>query len=346
MQENIQIIDPTKHKGWDGLLLLSPYYSFFHSSAWAKVLQETYRYTPTYFTIIDNEKIEALVPVMQVSSILTGERGVSLPFTDYSDPIISNGAFPKSLFNYIIQYGKNHDWKSVELRGGQNFTTLSPISCTYSRHILDLCRDADDIFSRFRGSTRRNIKKAIKKGVTVEVLNTLDSLKEFHRLNLITRKRHGLPPQPLFFFEKVYQHVISKNLGIVVLASYENNIVAGAVFFNLGEKAIFKYGASDKDFHHLRPNNLVMWEAIKWYSENGYKRICLGRTEPGNEGLRRFKAGWGAKEKVERYYKYSYEKNGFMKDSAEIKKIYRHVFRKMPLPFLSLIGSLLYRHVG
>jgi lipid II:glycine glycyltransferase (peptidoglycan interpeptide bridge formation enzyme) len=144
----------------------------------------------------------------------------------------------------------------------------------------------------------------------------------------------------------VHEHIISKNLGIVVLASYENNVIAGAVFFHFGEKAVFKYGASDRNFHYLRPNNLVMWEAIKRYSQNGYKSICFGRTEPANAGLRQFKAGWGTKEKIEKYYKYNLRKNEFVKDSREIKKIYQQIFRKLPLPFLSKIGSLLYRHVG
>jgi hypothetical protein len=30
----------------------------------------------------------------------------------------------------------------------------------------------------------------------------------------------------------------------------------------------------------------------------------------------------------------------------KIKNIYPHVFRKMPVPILNIIGSLLYRHVG
>jgi hypothetical protein len=343
---DIQIINPITYPGWDELLLSCPDYSFFHSAAWAKVLQETYRYSPTYFTVFKNGHLQALVPVMQVNSFLTGKRGVSLPFTDYSDAIISNGIAFNDLFDHIIEYGKNNGWESFEMRGGESVPLLGPDSCTYSHHTLDLCKGAHEIFLSFRGNTKRNIRRAIKKGVKVEVANTSDFIKGFHRLNLITRKRHGLPPQPLQFFKKVYEHIISKHLGNVVLASYENNVIAGAMFFHFGEKSVFKYGASDKNFHHLRPNNLVMWEAIKWFSENGYNSLCFGRTRPGNEGLRRFKTGWGTKEKVEKYYKYSLQKRKFVQDSHEISKVYQRVFRKMPMPFLRLIGSLLYRHVG
>jgi len=59
-----------------------------------------------------------------------------------------------------------------------------------------------------------------------------------------------------------------------------------------------KYGASEKAYHHLRPNNLIMWEAIKWCAQNGFKTFSLGRTEPENEGLLQFKQGWGTTEKI------------------------------------------------
>jgi hypothetical protein len=342
----IRIINPITYPGWDDLLLSIRDYSFFHSSAWARVLQESYRYTPMYFTIFEKDRLQGLVPVMQVDSLLTGKRGVSLPFTDYSDAVIANGVGFSGLFAHIIEYGKGRGWESFEIRGGQSVPILGPNCWTYSHHTLDLCKDEYEIFLSFGENTKRNIRKAMKKGVKVEGANNFDSVKEFYRLNLITRKRHGLPPQPFHFFDKVWEHIISKHLGNVFLASYEKNVIAGAVYFHLGGKAFFKYGASDKNFHSLRANNLVIWEAIKWYLQNGYKSICFGRTEPGNEGLRRFKAGWGTEEKVEKYYKYSLQKRKFVQDSHEIPRIYQHVFRTMPLPFLRVIGSLLYRHVG
>ena len=346
MKPDIQIIDPIECEGWDELLLSSEGYSFFHSSTWAKVLKETYGYSPAYFTIFDNGKLQALVPVMQVDSFLTGKRGVSLPFTDYCDAIISDGIAFDSLFDQILQYGKSHGWKFFEIRGGNGSPILAAVSCTYSRHMLDLRRGADEIFSNFKDNTRRNIRNAIKRGVKVEVSTTLDSLKAFHKLNLMTRRRHGLPAQPFHFFEKVHEHILSKNLGFVVLASYEGVFIAGAVFFHLGKKAVYKYGASDKKFHHLRPNNLVMWEAIKWFSQNGYDSLCFGRSEPDNSGLNQFKSGWGTTEHRIHYYRYDIRKNSFVSASPKVTGFHNKIFRKIPVPILNSIGNILYKHVG
>ena len=93
------IIDPRTYSSWDDILLRTPGSSFFQTSAWARVLAESYGYTPLYFTVIEDGQFEALVPLMEVNSILTGKRGVSLPFTDFCDPIVSEGVEFVDLFN-------------------------------------------------------------------------------------------------------------------------------------------------------------------------------------------------------------------------------------------------------
>jgi len=396
---NLQIINPITYPGWDELLLRTPGASFFHSSAWAKVLAESYGYTPLYFTVLENGKLRALVPMMEVNSFLTGKRGVSLPFTDYCEPIVGETNEFVVLFNSIIEYGKKKGWKYVELRGGERYLnnlsprTSSPVAASETRnlepgtcneslsvprssplgvqpsvvpdsrnltpgasrlipfrsylgHTLDLSQNESQVFSRFRDSTKRNIKKAIKEKVKAEISNSLESIKEFYRLNCMTRKEHGLPPQPFNFFKKIFDNVISNNLGFVILASYDDKNVAGGVYFHFGEKAVYKYGASAMAYQNLRANNLVMWEAIKWYCHNGFDHFCFGRTEPENQGLIQFKSGWGTTEQKISYYLYDFRKEEFISAKSKVTGFHNKIFRNMPLPLLKKLGSVIYKHVG
>jgi hypothetical protein len=283
---------------------------------------------------------------MEVNSFLTGRRGVSLPFTDYCDPIVNGDIQFKDLLDYVIEYGKKSGWKSLEIRGGQNhFRSVSP-SSNYLGHVIDLGENEEEIFYGLKDSVRRNIKKANREGVEVGIFNSIESVREFYRLNCLTRREHGLPPQPFHFFKKIYDHVISKNLGMVVLASLGQENVAGAIYFHFGEKAVYKYGASDKKFQHLRANNLVMWEAIQWYSQNGYKNLCFGRTERENQGLIQFKSGWGTTEQQINYYRYDLNKGSFVPGSSKVTGFHNKIFRNMPLLLLKRVGSVLYKHVG
>ena len=368
----IDIIDPIAYPGWDQQVLRLSGCSFFHSSAWARVLSESYGFRPLYFTIFDSGLLSACLPVMEIDSFLTGRRGVSLPFTDYCEPLVSADGQFEELLREATAYGANKGWKSLELRGGGSFLGCNPSSSTYLLHTLDLSSGrahsanpqlnlssqpsnflsfqssgSAPPFSTFRESTRRNIRKASENGVRVEISTTEQSVRQFYKLNQMTRKDHGLPPQPYRFFEEIHEHVISKGCGFVVVAFQEKTPIAASVYFHFGRFAIYKYGASDKRYRHLRPNNLVMWEAIRWYIENGYASLSLGRTDLGHEGLRQFKNGWGVMEQTLSYYRYTFKTGAFVRnDNEKINGIGSRVASLAPLPVLRAVGSLLYRHMG
>jgi hypothetical protein len=347
MNIKIEFVNPILYKDWDQLVLRSSQYSFFHTTAWAKVLSDSYNYLPEYLFSAEDNKIQLLLPFMHISNFLTGKRGVSLPFTDYSDPIISEEISQENLVHFIIEHAKSAKWKYFEIRGGDTFFANIDSSSFFYGHTLNLQEDVDELFAGLSKNTKRNVKKAERKSdLKVFRSQSLESMLQYFDLHCITRKRHGLPPPPSNFFKKIHEHVISKNLGNVFLASFKDKIIGGAVYFHFGEKAIYKYGASDLDFREVRPNNLVMWEAIKYYAQNRYDELCMGRTEQENDGLRRFKTGWGTTEKQINYYKYEVKSESFIHVNEMVNPHQKMIMKKIPKPILTMIGSKLYKYVG
>ena len=342
----IDIVNPIEWPGWDQLILAHPNYSFFHSSAWAKVLSEAYGYKPLYFTVFDGDALSACVPVMEVKSFVTGRRGVSLPFTDACEPLVHDPNQFEVLLNEAKAYGKQAGWKYLELRGGREFLPGVDASSTYFGHTLDLTPGVSALFAALRDSTRRNVRKAQSEGVEALSSGSAESVRQFCRLNTLTRKEHGLPPQPLGFFNKVYEHVIAKGLGTVVVALYRDVAVAAAIYLHIGEKAVYKYGASDRTYQDLRTNNLVMWEAMRQYAAQGFKSLCFGRTDLDHAGLRQFKAGWGVEEYPIAYYRHDVRQNSFITGQPRTNGFSSAIFGKMPIPVLNFIGSVAYRHMG
>jgi hypothetical protein len=346
MHADMEIINPLQYQGWDDLVFASQGCSFFHTSHWARVLHDSYNYRPCYLTRIRDGKLALLVPFMEVNSFLTGRRGVSLPFTDYCDPISCDTINWRDTLEYLKDYGKCSKWEYLELRGGEELLGREPFSSYYYRHVLKLSKDVDAVYSQLKDSTKRNIKKALREGVSVTRSNTIDAIKTFYRMHCSNRKKHGLPPQPFIFFQKLYDHIISLDHGQVVLADYQGRTIAGAVYLHFGSEAIYKFGASDSKYLHLRPNDLLMWETIQWYCRKGYAKFCFGRTDPNNEGLRQFKNGWGAGEKVLRYFRYDIKRNEFKTAKASDVGMSTMIFRKMPIFLSKWAGKVLYRHVG
>jgi hypothetical protein len=338
-------INPLETPNWDALVTSHPDFSFFHGAAWAKVLAETYGFVPQYFFTGGENAPESLLPLMEVDSWLTGRRGIALPFTDECPPLGANKNSFAKLFQAAVASGRSRGWKYLELRGGRNlFEPEVPASLSFFTHGLDLDADENRMFGQMESSTRRAVRKAEKDGVTVEILRSLEAMEIFYSLQCLTRKKHGLPPQPYDFFVNIHRHVLSENGGMVAVASHRGRKIAASVYFFMGGRAIYKFGASDAAAQQLRGTNLVMWKAMKWLARKGLKTLHLGRTSMANEGLRRFKLNLGAHEETVDYVKFDLKQNRFVTETDGVSGWHNAVFRAMPVFVSRAAGRMLYRH--
>ena len=342
---DIRILNPLSFPNWDDLLAPHPEATVFHTAGWAAVLARSYGYTPLYLAQFDGDRLAALLPLMEVKSLFTGKRGVSLPFTDACEFLGDEGSL-KALFERTRALGRERGWKYLEVRGTAEPAAGAVPSEVFAGHQIDLAAGEERVFSSFRESTRRNIRKAELQGVEVRVTEAAEGLEQFRSLNTLTRKRHGLPPQPASFFRNLHDLVLAKGRGFVGLASHGGRVVAGGVYLHFGRHGVYKYGASDLARQHLRANNLVMAGAIRWYLRHGFLDLSFGRTEPGNQGLLQFKAGWGGTEEPVRYYRFDLQRDAFSIVRSKVDGVHNRVFRAMPIPILSRVGTFLYRHVG
>ncbi len=341
------LLDPLQDAHWNEWILESGQGSVFFSAEWARVLAATYAYKPVYVTLYSGNRLAAMAPVMDVRSWLTPRRGVSLPFSDYCDPILAHAREGEHLLDVLMDFGRASGWRSLELRGTAPLPIGAPPSISYLGHELTLVPDETVLWAGLSGPTRRNIRKAIDEGLEVEMSQGLEAVAEFYRLNCATRRRHGLPPQPWRFFRNLHAFALQRKAGWVVTAKSRGTAVASAVFLHFGRRAHYKYGASDYRRQDLRGNNLVMWEAIRWYAAQGFASLCFGRTEPGNEGLRRFKRGWGTRERAIPYHRYDFRKGAFVPVAdASAGRWSGALFSRLPIPLLRRIGELLYRHAA
>jgi lipid II:glycine glycyltransferase (peptidoglycan interpeptide bridge formation enzyme) len=247
----------------------------------------------------------------------------------------------------VISRAVSRRWRTIEYRGRGRGMGHLPASAEYLAHELDLTPGEAALFSGYRSNVQRNIRKAEKAGITVASDPTPYGMREFYRLNCLTRREHGLPPQPARFFENLQSHVLDKGFGTLLLARHEGRAVAGAVFLHFSGKAVYKYGASDRRCQELRPNNLVFREGIRKLCGKGVRTLSFGRTDLHHEGLRQFKLSWGAAEKTLQYVKYDVPSKSYLSSKKYRATIpWESTMSKLPLPLLRLIGRVTYRHIG
>ena len=187
---NIEIVNPVNYSNWNEDILNLSGYTFFHSSQWSNLISKTYGYKPIYYILKDDKRIAAVFPLMEIKSFLTGKRAVSLPFSDFSNPLVEDYSQFDKLFKKITENGKSRNWKHIALKGYRELLPKNIPSYLEFEHILELNGDEEVLFSAFNDSTKRNIRKAVKSDVKVFKSQTKESVDQFFKLNSLTRKRH------------------------------------------------------------------------------------------------------------------------------------------------------------
>jgi hypothetical protein len=346
-KESLQMwmIDPLHNSGWDLVVALHRDAGCFHTSAWAKVLHQTYNHQPFYLQFSRGRRLAALIPLMEVRSQFTGRRGVCLPFSDTCEPLIFDPEVAHLVRDRLLCLAQERRWKHLEIRGGKSFQPASSSTAKFYGHTLDLRPRVDELADCFSSAVRRAIRKAQRNDVSVLVARDRQGIDEFYRLHVQTRRRHGLPPQPASFFLNIHEHVIKPGLGFIVVARRGARPIAAAVFFRFGKNAVYKYGASDKRFQEFRPNNLVIWRGIQLLARTGVEKLHFGRTDFGNDGLRRFKLSWDTQEETIDYFRVDPSGRQCFTPVRRDGGLHKRIFTRLPLVFNRLAGSILYPHL-
>lgn len=337
-------INPLMDDRWQLFVERSPDACIFHHHLWLELLHAQYRY-PIYATCLlgaDGE-ISAGLPFALIRSPITGSRLVALPFSDLCPPLTRDGD-PSAVVDLVAAVGEQQraDGLDVEIRAQVGGTGHAGVS--FYHHQVPLAADAESVQAGFKSGVTRGVRKAARVGIEVVRRTDGAALDEFYRLHLITRRRQGMPTQPKRFIRR-FSGLFEQGLGFVLLAKSEGRTVAASVFLTFNQTLTYKYGASDPSRLNGRPNNALFMEAIRWGCENGYRSFDLGRTDLDNQGLRSFKNGWGADERLLTYTHLSLSTEA-SSSSPGIPKIAKAVISRTPPLTSRIVGAALYRHFG
>ena len=143
----------------------------------------------------------------------------------------------------------------------------------------------------------------------------------------------GDTPSPAadFLFPQYPQYYYQSWIGVYRIGEPRQTRGRRRGVLSKGNRAIYKFGASDERFQHLRPNNLVLWEAIALLAREGFEDLHLGRTSLGNEGLRRFKLSWGTTEETIRYFRFGQKMNESEMTRDRVSGFHNGFFKALPL---------------
>jgi CelD/BcsL family acetyltransferase involved in cellulose biosynthesis len=343
---NVVQIDPINDSRWLTFLEATPGAPIFHHPAWLNVLAETYGYSPVCLAATEANSVVGVLPLMEVRSWLTGNRAVCLPFSDSCAVVVRDEPALRALLHCSEELRKARGWKYVEIRDAVasiGFRTTA----RYKRHCTPLGGDPEALFRTFKKTqVQQSILKAEKLGVVVERRTDSEALRALIHLNALTRRRHGVPPQPDSFFLNIGRRMLEAGLGFIGTATLDGRILTAALFLHWKNAIVYKYSASDERARSVQASHAVIWDAMRWGCEHGFTLLDLGRSDLTNEGLLQFKRGWGSQESDLIYVRLGASTNDRTSDSPRTLERLRPVISRIPLPILKLIGRRVYAHIG
>ena len=331
---------------WVSFISNHPSATSFHHPAWSNLLAECYGYRPFVVAVADDGgQIVAGTPLMEIASPFTGKRWVSLPFTDYCRPLAESEMALDALADRLLELCETRQVPRIEVRWALPARQdVYPISDSVL-HTLSLSSDPDAVFQTFKKTrVQQCIVRSQREGVVVRWGKSKIDMDVFYRLHWQTRRRHGTPVQPKRYFDLLWERLLTHDPGFILLAYKDSQPVAGAVFLTWNDVLTYKYSASDSAYWRLRPNHLILWTAIRWGCESGYRLFDFGKSEIANQGLRDFKSGWGTEETP---LTYSYIGAAPPDHTLGFKeKAMSAVIRYSPPIVCRAVGELLYGHFG
>jgi hypothetical protein len=339
-------MDPLSDDRWDNFADRHPRASVFHQRGWLQALGRTYGYKPFVLTSAPmNKPLEDGIVLCRVSSWITGTRLVSLPFSDHCEPLLhTNGS--EEFMNCLCAQCDRNRWKYVELRPLFNVQGAGydlPNSGSYWLHELDLTPSLERLFTGLhRDCFQRKIHRAKRERLSYEAGRSEQLVNEFYRLLLATRKRQGLPPQPRNWFKHLVE-CMGDNIQIG-LARKDEFPIAAILTLQHGSSIVYKYACSDARFHNLGGMPFLIWRLIEESKASGAQRIDFGRSDLDNQGLITFKDRLGAIKRPLTYCRYS--KGGASQTTMLWKRPCFWGFSKLPNAALSVVGRVMYKHIG
>ena len=344
----IREIDPLEDPRWPDFLRRNPRASVFHTPGWLEAVYRTYGFRPSVLTAsTDNSALSNGLVFCRVQSWLTGRRLVSLPFSDHCEPLVTSEEELLGLLLGLENRAQAERCRYVEVRpvsaSPDSFSNWRT-SLDYYVHRLDLRPGMNAVFRRFhRDCIQRRIRHAEKQGIVITEGRGPGILANFYGLVMQTRRRHGLPPQPIAWFRNLVD-CLGESCTIRC-AWKEGEPIAAILTLQYGKSLYYKYGASVARFHKFGAIPYLFWHAIQDAIGRGLEELDMGRSDRDNLGLVAFKERWAATRSILSYWRSPSDAPRRVGIGGWKHDIARGACRCMPQKCLTALGLLAYRHV-
>jgi len=338
----VTLMQPGEEAEWDRFVVSSVNGTFFHLSAWAKIVERTLGHQSIMMMARREGQIAGVFPIAWIRNRIFGDCLVSQPLAVYGG-ICADG---EEVYFRLLKAGSDLaarlGVKYLEMRNRtEPFATSLPGRDLYVTFTQDLSAGPEKLLQGLTRDTRYIIRKSQKAGLSWTEDFTID---EFYELYAGSVHRLGTPvfPKDLFgglrseFLEHCRLFGVRKGM----------KAVAGVLCFYFRDQVMPYYGGSLPEFNKDSPNNFMYWNLIAQSCNEGLRHFDFGRSKRGTEAYN-FKSTWAMK-MTELRYRYQLIRAKEIPHLSPIDPKFQlpiAAWKRMPFAWTKVVGPRLIRWI-
>lgn len=148
---------------------------------------------------------------------------------------------------------------------------------SYNGFEVDLSRTEDDLFSRLK-NCRYNIRKAVRSGVVIQEANDAAFADDYYsQLRDVFAKQHLVPTYSRSRVSALIRHLQpTGNLLLLRAIDGDGHCIATGIFPAMHDRAYFWGATSWRAYQYLRPNELLLWHAFRYWKSRSIHFFDMG----------------------------------------------------------------------
>lgn len=336
-------LQPVDFARWDQFVSGCSEATFFHRAGWKTVLEQAFGHRAYFLYAEADGRIEGVLPLAEVSSILFGHTLVALPFCVYGGVAATTERARRALdeaarmlagelrvdhLEYRSRTPQQPDWVHRDLY----VTFRKEIDPDVERNLLAIPR-----------KQRAMVRKGIKEGLKSEIDEGVD---RFFAAYSASVHRLGTPVFSRRYFQILMQ-VFGADCEVLTVTQGEGRLIASVLSFYFRDEVLPYYGGGTAAAREVAGNDFMYWEVMRRACERGIRVFDYGRSKLGT-GSYDFKKNWGF-EPQPLHYEYLLVNAKRVPDHNPLNPKYRlfiKLWQRLPLPIANLIGPHIVKSLG
>ena len=328
---------------WDSFVQACPAATFFHRAGWQAIRRDVFRHETHYLYAETEGRIEGVLPLARVKSLLFGHALVSLPFAVYGGVAATSDAAADALEQEAQRLAQQLGVEHLELRNVTARHADWPMQDLYVTFRKPLHADDAANMQAIPRKQRAMVRKGIKNALVSEVDSGVE---RFFALYADNVHRHGTPALPKRYFEAL-RIVFGADCEVLTVAGTHGRPLSTVMSFYFRDEVLPYYAGDAEAARDLAANDFKYWELMRHAAARGIRVFDYGRSKQGT-GSYAFKKNWGFEPQPLHYEYCLYKRDAVPQNNPSNAKykLLIEAWRRMPIGLANRLGPWVVRGLG